>query len=145
MKIRYRGSMATTKKRAPKRKRPSKLACKRRAKALPKKRSARAGKALGACRRPAKRRSTRNGQRISTDRGRALILSVRQGDVVTYVARNGRVSTGTAWVRSAVPHEGIRWGLAKRVSKRDVRLGLKPRALGRMPVVDSSNIVSVSH
>lgn len=44
------------------RKRPSKLACKRRAKALPKKRTARAGAALAACRRPAKRRSTRNGR-----------------------------------------------------------------------------------
>jgi hypothetical protein len=54
--------MATTKKRAPKRKRPSKLACKRRAKALPKKRSAPAGRALAACRRPAKRRSVRNGK-----------------------------------------------------------------------------------
>ena len=51
--------MATTKKRS---KRPSKTACKRRAKALPKKRTARAGKALAACRRPAKRRSTRNGR-----------------------------------------------------------------------------------
>ncbi len=49
--------MATTKK-----KRPSKLACKRRAKALPKKRTARAGKALAACRRPAKRRAVRNGR-----------------------------------------------------------------------------------
>ena len=39
--------MATTKKRS---KRPSKTACKRRAKALPKKRTARAGKALAACR-----------------------------------------------------------------------------------------------
>lgn len=50
--------MATTKKRS---KRPSKTACKRRAKALPKKRTASAGKALAACRRPVKRRSARNG------------------------------------------------------------------------------------
>ncbi len=37
------------------------MACKRRAKALPKKRTASAGKSLAACRRPAKRASVRNG------------------------------------------------------------------------------------
>ena len=63
--------MATTKKRAPKRKRPSKLACKRRAKALPKKRTASAGRSLAACRRPAtSRMSLRNGIR---DDGEAAV------------------------------------------------------------------------
>ncbi len=51
--------MATTRK--SRKSRPSKLACKRRAKALPKKRTASAGKSLAACRRPAKRASVRNG------------------------------------------------------------------------------------
>ena len=48
--------MATTRK-----SRPSTLACKRRGRALAKKRTAAAGKSLAACRRPAKRASVRNG------------------------------------------------------------------------------------
>jgi hypothetical protein len=51
--------MATSKK--PRKSRPSALACKRRGRALAKKRTASAGKSLAACRRPAKRASVRNG------------------------------------------------------------------------------------
>ena len=51
--------MAT--KRKTSKKKPSALACKRRGRALAKKRTASAGKSLAACRRPAKRKSTRNG------------------------------------------------------------------------------------
>lgn len=50
--------MATSKS---KKKRPSSLACKRRGRALAKKRTAKAGASLAACRRPAKRKATRNG------------------------------------------------------------------------------------
>ena len=50
--------MAT--KRKPSKSRPSTLACKRRGRALAKKRTAAAGKSLAACRRPAKRASVRN-------------------------------------------------------------------------------------
>jgi hypothetical protein len=51
--------MASSKK--PRKSRPSALACKRRGRALAKKRTASAGKSLAACRRPAKRTSVRNG------------------------------------------------------------------------------------
>ena len=51
--------MATTRK--SRKSRPSTLACKRRGRALAKKRTASAGKSLAACRRPAKRASVRNG------------------------------------------------------------------------------------
>ena len=56
--------MAT--KRKPSKKKPSALACKRRGRALAKKRTAKAGKSLAACRRPARkpaaRKASRNGR-----------------------------------------------------------------------------------
>ena len=61
--------MAT--KRKPSKKKPSALACKRRGRALAKKRTASAGKSLAACRRPAKRASVRNGS--MSDRAEAAV------------------------------------------------------------------------